>query len=95
MSGTKTLLPEVLVYRVIGILFFCVVSLLLPWWVLILCGFFWVLWRGWITEPLIGGLLHDIVFAIPEDRFFGYLFVETLFVLVAVTAGLYIRHYAR
>ncbi len=95
MSGTITTLQEVFVYRIAGILFFCAVSLLLPWWMLIFFGFVWVLWRGWVTEPLIGGLLHDIVFAIPEDRFFGYVFVETLLVLVVVTVGLYIRHYAR
>lgn len=94
MSNTVAL-QEVFVYRLIGILFFCAVSLLLPWWALIVCGFFWALWRGWMTEPLIGGLLHDIVFAIPEDRFFGYMFVETLLVLIAAMMGLYIRYYIR
>ncbi|MFA6273462.1 MAG: hypothetical protein WC673_03175 [Candidatus Paceibacterota bacterium] len=72
----------------IGIIF-CVVSLILPWWLFLLIGIPMVFFYHHFYELFFMALFLDLIYSEPSGKFWGFRFaltVSAVVILVIITA---------
>lgn len=65
---------------------FCVVSLILPWWLFLLIGLSVALVYRNFYELFFMALFLDLLYGAPSEKFFGFRFALTILAAIILTA---------
>lgn len=68
-------------------LIFCIVSLILPWWLFLLLGVLMVSFYRNFYELFFMAFFLDLLYGAPSGKFFGFRFALTLLAVVILTTA--------